>query len=290
MSAKRMPYMWALKCLPLLAWSLIVLASPPFSATKRTVTPVLQVFWPDDAGNVPEYVSKSLAHSAVPVTLLTWGDALVPSVNIQNESQADPARLRFVAKYQPWGLSEPWERHNTERFFVLRRYMEARGLETIMYVDSDVVIRDPSARDLPKGCDAVLSLQTDKSELMKWKSNDWVAWAGTSVLSKRVLDDFLAFVEAMYDEPHLRLLRHKRDTAPYVCDMTLWYLYAGAASPELAKRWEWPDDLQLPATPQRTLCDGGANGLDHQHGHLRADGARLKTLHYQGGEKGRIGV
>lgn len=259
---------------------------------KTQVNPVLQLFWPEGTGILPDYVSKSISTSVVPITLLTWGeisDKKVESVNIQNISLDDVARLRFVSKYQPWGLSEPWEQHNTERFFILRHYMKLQKIDTIMYVDSDVVILDPSARELPLGCDAVLSMQEDKKDLMKWETTDWVVWAGTSVLSRQVLDDFLLFVEAMYDEPYLQTLRKKRDTSPYVCDMTLWYLYAGSASKELSKRWDWPENPNLPATPQRVLCDGVLNGFDHQHGHLRSDGKKLKTIHYQGGEKNMIG-
>ncbi len=188
-------------------------------------------------------------------------------------------------------MVEPLEQHNTERFFVLRRYMQMHHLDTIMYVDSDVVILDASARTLPVGCDAVLSIPADHDR-MKWKTNDWVVWAGTSVLSRAVLDEFLEFVHAMYDQskPYLQTLRHKRDTAPYVCDMTLWYLYAGSASKDLAERWEWPAHPNLPATPPRRLCDGRENGFDHAHGHMRNNAHGLKTIHYQGYEKDKIGT
>jgi hypothetical protein len=155
-----------------------------------------------------------------------------------------------------------------------------------------VVILDASARTLPtaRGCNAVLSIQGDHDR-MKWKTNDWVVWEGTSVLSRLVLDEFLEFVHAMYEEePYLQTLRHKRDTTPYVCDMTLWYLYAGSASKDLAERWEWLEHPNLPATPQRRLCNGRENGFDHAHGHMRDNGHGLKTIHYGGYEKDKIGT
>jgi hypothetical protein len=79
-------------------------------------------------------------------------------VDAQHDAEHDASRLRFESKYQQWGMEEPWEQHNTERFFVLRHYMRMHNLDTIMYVDSDVVILDASARTLPTGCDAVLSI------------------------------------------------------------------------------------------------------------------------------------
>jgi hypothetical protein len=53
---------------------------------------------------------------------------------------------------------------------------------------------------------------------MKWKTTDWVVWAGTSVLSRPVLDEFLEFVDAVYDEPYLQTLRQNMFSVNvYVC-------------------------------------------------------------------------
>ena len=88
-------------------------------------------------------------------------------------------------------------------------------------------------------------------------------------------------------QQYLDTLRDKRDSAPYVCDMTLWYLYTGAASPELAQLWGWPANPNVPTVPRKRFCDGYVYGIDHQHGHLRDGGKGLKTIHYQGGEKSK---
>lgn len=258
----------------------------PKEARPLQAPPVVQVFWLQD-GTLPEYVWKGIARSRANITLLAVGAVHAqdnrPELVSVDASGAD--LLRFAGKYQPWGLAEPWERHNTERYFVLRDFMKEKDWDVAMYVDSDVVVLEPMS--LPEKCDAVVSLQGDKPNRMKWETTDWVVFAGTSILTRQVLDEFLAFVDKMYDEPYLEFLRVKRDKAPYVCDMTLWYLYAGSASPTLAKLWEWPA-VQLPPTPERRLCDGWLYGFDHQHGHLRENGKGLKTLHYQGGEKQNI--
>ena len=260
--------------------------------TVVDTVPVLQLFWPHGDGSLPEYVPKCISRSVVPITLLTMGAVKsnsVAGIDLEHEPMIknDPARLQYIMKYRPWGISEPWEQHNTERFFVLRQYMAMKDLDVMVYIDSDVVVLDGSIRTLPKGCDAVLSLQGDKLGLMQWKTKDWVVWAGSSVLSKGVLDDFLQFVDKIYEEPYLDTLRDKRDSAPYVCDMTLWYLYTGAASPELAQLWGWPADPNVPTVPRKRFCDGHVYGIDHQHGHLRDGGKGLKTIHYQGGEKSK---
>jgi hypothetical protein len=54
--------------------------------------------------------------------------------------------MRFREIYKPWGISEPWERVNMERFFYLRAYMRREALDSVWYLDSDVMLLRPLPR------------------------------------------------------------------------------------------------------------------------------------------------
>eukprot|EP00927_Polykrikos_kofoidii_P078551 TRINITY_DN75366_c0_g1_i1.p1 TRINITY_DN75366_c0_g1~~TRINITY_DN75366_c0_g1_i1.p1 ORF type:complete len:520 (-),score=99.67 TRINITY_DN75366_c0_g1_i1:56-1615(-) len=245
--------------------------------------------------------------------------------------------------YRPWGFKEPWQGNNVRRWFIIHEWLKARpDLDNIFYADCDVVLltdvdnefrghsgwaaspprglqtsrsppsspppspptsrskQQPSPSSSPAPpCDAFLRLpwQTHKSLM-------WMAVAHSSVLNRRLLEDFVAFVKEMYSPAYLPILAAKRKHAPYVCDMTQWYFFAAATG-----HWsDTPQGLKLPRVPNSwRLCNitetrDGAH-FDASHGFelpgfaLQKDGhasyggrdplsrTRLLSLHFQGRTK-----
>ena len=83
----------------------------------------------------------------------------------------------------------------------------------------------------------------------------------------------------------MELLEWKRREAPYVCDMSLWYLFV--ARSERADEWGGRVDA-LPETKRWHFCDSQALGFDHMHGHKRAATGDEASVHFQGDAKGDI--
>ena len=120
-------------------------------------------------------------------------------------------------------LREPWERQNMERFFILYELMEIKNMSYVFYADSDVVVNTRLELNLLKTqkCESMLSLVPEQ----KWTDMLWVAWAGTSILQKSMLIDFLEWAPNMYMPKPFQLLETKFTKQPYICDMNLWYLF-----------------------------------------------------------------
>lgn len=153
-------------------------------------------------------------------------------------------------------------------------------------------------------CGSVLSLESQTVE-----SHKWVAWIGSSILSQQVLEDFVIFAKQMYSNQYVGVLQEKRIKRPFVCDMTIWYLFAASAGvfPDAKEK------LTLPqvSTTSADLCAGQIprNGghFDHLHGfelpgfNINAIGqafyqhgvdgwTQLYSLHFQGGGKDKIHI
>ena len=105
-------------------------------------------------------------------------------------------------------------------------------------------------------------------------------WAGSGIIRRDVLQDFLQFALKMYEPAYLPVLKYKKYKAPFVCDMTLWYLYV--AQSEMGAAWGLRTEL-LPPAKQFHFCDGEALGYDRSHGY-RTD-TTLKSYHFQGPAK-----
>jgi hypothetical protein len=214
------------------------------------------------------------------VVLITFSRVVLPeevrNLTIQLcsiETLETEALTKFIQYYKPWGLQEPWEQQNTERYFILAKYMKSRHIFMIFFADSDVAVLVPITHTLwntSNVCDCMVSLQNN-SLIMKWKTGDWVAWAGTSILSNEILQDFIQFATRLYQGKYVKLLEYQRDNWPYVNDMTLWYLFIGASDNELAKAWEWPKWPKhlLPNTTQYHFCDINSMGFVHQGGYIK---------------------
>ena len=205
--------------------------------------------------------------------------------NVRMAGLQDSEDLKvFRSVYRPWGLEEPWEQHNLERFFYLSAFMKREKLQAVFYFDSDVLLTDTLPRIDPS-CDSVVDLEGGHPR-MQAATMYWAVWAGAAFLKAAVLDDFIQFTLKVYSsDSSMKLLEKKKAEAPYVCDMTLWYLFVAKA--EMAAQWGF-DTSSLPETKQWHFCDSQALGFDHQHGHTRNKGQGLRSLHFQGGSKADI--
>jgi hypothetical protein len=210
--------------------------------------------------------------------------------------------------YQHWGKDEPWEQQNLQRAFALSEYMEQnKHYEHVFFADCDVAVLVNIAQVYYTNyatCGSVLSL-----ERQTVKSHYWAAWIGSSILSRKVLADFVIFAKHMYSNQYVGVLQEKRIQNPFVCDMTIWYLFAAAAG-------VFPDAKEVLTLPQVSttsmdLCAGQIprNGghFDHMAGfklpgfHMNAIGhafyqrdvdgwTQLYSLHFQGGNKNKIHI
>ena len=264
---------------------------PPAPAT----VPLVYVWLTD---TLEPYAAETTRHSAryAPVVLLSAA-VLSPELQSHPNITSRPLRNyesqgleRFRALYKPWGLREPWERQNMERFFYLHAWMRSEGVSKAMYFDSDAALIAP-VPTLSAECDACVDV-SGGGEDMRHSTYFWAVWAGSSVLSVDVLGDLLEFTLATYASPAaLAVLEEKRSKAPYVCDMTLWYLFVAASSPKFRARWGADADVQrLPSVSREwRFCDSDAElHMDHRQGHRLTPTWRtsLNSLHFQGEAKG----
>ncbi|EKX32406.1 hypothetical protein GUITHDRAFT_121411 [Guillardia theta CCMP2712] len=244
--------------------------------------------------------TTAFQHAGSPGAEFVDMDALV-------ERQAEVFEMlrTFRQSYKPWGLKEPWERENIERFFYIAAFALDRHLQRVFYTDTDVaLLTRVSDLKLPKSCDYLVSIPKQTFE-----SYFWVVWAGTALLDQQVLMQFLRFVLRIYSSPQvMALLTTKERIAPYVCDMSLWFLFAISADPGLASLVSSPASLPLPKPANRSrACDLVALGFDHMHAHTRKgfvldrdtltawdseqkERKRIKSVHFQGSAKGFASV
>ena len=90
---------------------------------------------------------------------------LASRVDVVSVADYESAELRrFRAVYRPWGLGEPWELNNNERYYVAYELMVRRKLGTIFYADSDVAVMT-RLKPLGSECDAVLDLERNRGRM-----------------------------------------------------------------------------------------------------------------------------
>lgn len=217
------------------------------------------------------------------------------------------------------GLAEPWERLNFLRHFVVQSWMAKSNVAFAAQSDADNVVLLPPK--LPQGCDSVLIWEP----AMVPRPLYWAAWSGAgNVISKVYLDDFTQFMLKVYSEPkYQKILELKASNAPFLCDMSLVYLYVMASldkdSKPLSNGRPWPEDkvdknVVLPATKNLKVCNGfepldgfvyDANkafngGNDHtfagdfkltvkdKYVEASKGGFPLANIHFQGGSKDKV--
>lgn len=216
------------------------------------------------------------------------------------EAERNQGLTKFLSLYRGgWGYKEPYERICIERFFFLEVFMEARGFGHIFYMDSDATLMSKlEVSDFPHGCEALLPMKASTGPT-NFHDYGWSLYIGLgSMLSKAVLSDFTPFVSKLYENSS-DVLEEKFEKRPYVTDMTIWYLYAIAASEtfreESAAVASRNFTDRLPATTQRQFCDARnakfvSNGLRLWQWQIRKNqthsGKKLpRNIHFQGANK-----
>lgn len=181
-----------------------------------------------------------------------------------------------------------YEYNNMERFFILRDYMKSKNISKIFYVDSDVVLltRIRQSLFLPS-CNTYLSYET---ELNSFSRLHWVVWAGVGMLEYKTLVEFLEFSYLLLaNEKYWPLLALKDNKAPFVCDMTMWYLFAGEYDNALRVEWQWPVSINesIPSISNKgKICNINELGFDHRRGYQSCK--PTYSYHFQGNEKNGI--
>jgi hypothetical protein len=92
----------------------------------------------------------------------------------------------------------------------------------------------------------------------------------------------------------------KKELAPFVCDMSTWYLYSVCADSSIRESQDPPKGLKVLLPPCRhgQLCNLFSIGFDEKNGHKQATTPRSKkgsfvdltgrvkmSFHFQGGSK-----
>ena len=189
-----------------------------------------------------------------------------------------------------------------ERFFYLQYFMEVRGLDRILYFDSDAAMMSQVDATLTDPtCDGVLPMHDRIGQSKSVADYAWSIWIGTgSVLSTAVLSDFNTFVVKAYEtNSSHNVLRTKFEKKPFVTDMTLWYLYLIASSQLFREEYAHDQHLmlmqQLPPTPQHVFCDTAKVGFsDLQYvkwkrlGYHRKKRGRPRNIGFHGLDKGYL--
>jgi hypothetical protein len=173
--------------------------------------------------------------------------------------------------------------------------MQVEGLDRVFFADSDVPLLTRVGPELlGPGCDSMVSMQ-NSSARMQWGARYWSVWAGTAVLTREVLADFLPFAHALFAPPYLRVLKAKAKARPFVCDMTLWYLFVVRTDAARAAAWGYRAGRYALPPVRRGLhfCDSVEAGFVHNGGFEVIEGKNgsksavkpvewAKSLHFQG--------
>lgn len=178
---------------------------------------------------------------------------------------------KFIKIYKGWGLKEPWESFNFRRFFYLREYMKQNKKKWVFFADSDVAVLTKLSKSkyLIPGCDAFIDQRNNSTKHLLWSTYFWSFWAGSSIMSYDVLNDFCNFLLDSYGSTTMvnNVLALKKKNKPFVCDMTLWYLYAVAADDTIAKYAKAENKQSImPSVTKRHLCSSDLIGFDHALG------------------------
>ena len=158
--------------------------------------------------------------------------------------------------------------------------MRLNRIETGIHVDTDVVVTMATRVRLPwmdPRCDSCIS-KLDAINGSR-RCGDWYAWAGTSVLTQRVLREFVHFSLHLYRRRYLQSIWSDGVYKSYpqgFNDMTSWYLFAVVADPKVRMRTE-AHVRKLPRVRRNlTLC-----AMPFQSGWIHDD-ANTKLLSEKG--------
>jgi len=236
--------------------------------------------------------------SAVALRPLPAALSAVRVVDVRDlDGDALLARYRRAYVSIPPGLEQPIYQWWDERFFVIAAFLRGAAIESFFYGDSDVALNGTLPRLGAAGgpladCDATLIFAEDAA----WGSHVWVVWAGASIMSRAVVEDWTRFAVATYEEERFADVLRERTAAHgnglATCDMTLWYLWAVAASPPFRLAVRAPRGLELPAARTVRVCDARDIGFTEDVGEVDSNKYPLPrtklAIHFQGVKKARM--
>lgn len=211
----------------------------------------------------------------------------LPGLRVINMSELKlrPSHAAFLKAYRPMGLVEPYEVHNTERYYYVLAHMEKEALSHVFHADTDVaVLRQLSITTLPSGCSGIVQIG-GKKNIISAHATDWSNWAGSGILSRDMLAEFAEYVPRLYKPEHIGALQFKRKTKPYVTDMTFWYMFTVSSDPSFDRQVAW-NHAQFPLPKVNAtfkICSGQPLGFDHMNGHIRSTLATssLTSVHFR---------
>ena len=200
-----------------------------------------------------------------------------------------PSHVAFLEAYRPMGIVEPYEVHNTERYYYVLAHMDQEALSHVFHADTDVaVIRQLSTATLPSGCSGVV-LMGGKRNKIAANSTDWSTWAGSGILSRDILGEFAEFAPRLYKPEHIGALQFKRKKKPWVTDMTIWYMFTVSSDPSFDRKVSW-NHTQFPlpkANATFNFCSGHLLGFDQMNGDKLSTlvASKLTSVHIKEKEK-----
>lgn len=178
---------------------------------------------------------------------------------------------------------------NVERYFVMHEFMKEHQLQHAMMLDSDAAMTSWIGDILPwmsaQRCDSALIMSPECRPLSAYC---WMAWFGTSLISSRVLADFLDFISKIFHEEVIEAISRATPMAragaqPRWNDMMTTYAFA-----TVADHLRWPEagltdyeamyHIHLPRSRHRWhLCDLQPLGFTNNHVEFMPRGGPLHT-------------
>lgn len=205
----------------------------------------------------------------------------------------------FLAAYGSTMENAEWEWKNVERFGYLEAFLLHGGFpfDRVWTFDSDVAV----IKRLPTSglaCDSYVHVPSAGNT---WSTLRWTAWAGTAVVSVKLIEQFReTLVWSVSDAHIMAMLSRKARERPAVCDMTLWYLTVVRMSGYFYRVFNvTARGMDAPAALGNDgLCDLACVGqFDNRWGDLApgfvwsergyaSSTSPLMTVHFQGHRKG----
>ena len=134
------------------------------------------------------------------------------------------------------GYNKGGEYWNELRYTILYNFMEAEGIEKLVHLDSDVALLDGADAVFPSrlyaGCDAVITFNQVSARMSPVDATGLEAfWAGTALLSRKVLRDYVRFAIDVYtEEAGVQVQLAKMRNSPTINDMSTWCLFTIACN------------------------------------------------------------
>jgi len=210
---------------------------PKLTVASNVGAPVVYVHW----GNIPAYLIATVTATAKYNNVVILSDSLSQKnrfSSLKNVellaldcSDCDVLKEKFVKFHSTIVVSPNYpinsEIRNEIRYRALRNYMKAHShTKQIVYCDSDVAVLVPTNTFdfFGSSCDATISFGPTESKYATHGGTKMHSfWAGTSVLTLKVLDSYAEYIDwALSDTTLGKVLSTKTSSTN---DMTMWYLF-----------------------------------------------------------------